>query len=565
MQQPATSTLDRPRVSGNADRKELICFAGCVLISLCLGWLLYSAYPQTIVTGETSTYWGIAKGFRLFSPNAGDWWRHIPYGAILTLVSKCSNPSAAIYWVNTLLFSLNGGLVFLLGTRLFVSIRSGIALAISYIVFEFLSMRIFFMHLCATADPIFAESIYMAILLVLIAWLNGNRKLFILAYAFMGMAIFIKPAGQSYFFVWICFAVLSIWLRPTPPPWKHGTIIASIILLITPHLVWASRNYCVYGYPKGAASGGCSFLQKTLPLIQSGDNVLADPRRNELFIAIAKECKAYNFDTKIWNKNIPLCVQRSYLYNQYFPYTEQPVSPFDFLAGIEQPNLEKRLALYGNSTRMFLLDKQSKAIALEIVSQHPTEYLNEVLFEYVAMFSPQATQPMYWEAIKADPREVYMTDEPDRINTDDHGLYPGRTQPDIRHRNKLVAAALGELCNGRLMKRLLNIYYDNQFWLAHVIFLGSLFLFAIAKSGWKRISDRSLLQSMSVVSMTLFLTAWAYYLTVALIQVAHRRYVIAGGDQELHLMFLIVLVQCLRWFRHTVLFQMLSSRIKQGE
>lgn len=564
MAHPATSDLDRRQVSAKSDRNEGICFAACVLASLLLGWVLFLAYPQTIVTGETSTYWGIAQGFRLFAPNAGDWWRHIPYGAVLTLVSKCANPSAAIYWVNTTLFSLNVGLVFLLGARLFSSARSGIGLAISFLAFEFLSMRIFFMHLCATADPIFAESICLGVLLILIAWLGGRPKLFVLAYALLGMAIFIKPAGLSYFFVWISFAVLSIWLRPTRPPWRHGTIIAAIILLVTPHFAWASRNFFIYGYPKGAASGGFSLLQRVLPLLQSGDEVLADPERNAAFISIAKECKSYNFDNRIWNKNIPLCVRRSYLYNQYFPYSEQPVSPFDFLAGIEEPNLKKRLALYGNSNRMFLLDKQSKAIALEIINQHPIDYFNLVAFEYVAMFSPQATQPMYWESIQADPRIVYATDEIDKINTDDHGLYPGGTQPDIRNRNKLMAAALGDLCNGSFTKGLLNIYYDNQCWLVHIIFIASLCLFALAKLRWKRLSNYEFVQRLSVVTMALFLTTWAYYLTVALIQVAHRRYVIAGGDQELHIMFLIVLVQCCRWFQSTVLFQTFSARLKRS-
>src|SRR5579883_965607 len=107
MAHPATNDLDSPQIAAMANRKEGICFAACLLASLFLGWVLFLAYPQTIVTGETSTYWGIAQGFRLFAPNAGDWWRHIPYGAILTLVSKCPNPSAAIYWVNTGLFSIN--------------------------------------------------------------------------------------------------------------------------------------------------------------------------------------------------------------------------------------------------------------------------------------------------------------------------------------------------------------------------------------------------------------------------------------------------------------------------
>ena len=213
---------------------------------------------------------------------------------------------------------------------------------------------------------------------------------------------------------------------------------------------------------------------------------------------------------------------------------------------------------------MFLLDKQSKSIALEIIKQHPKDYLDAFLFEYAAMFSPASTQPMYWESIKIDPRTVYVTDEADHINSDDHGLYPGRTAPDLSQHNRLVGAALGELCNDRLVKGVLDIYYDNQLWMSHLIFIGSLCLFLIAKLNRKYFPDSGYVQGIAVVSMMLFLTAWAYYSTVALIQVAHRRYVIAGGELELHLMFLIVLIQCCRWFHNTVFFQMVANRFKQG-
>ena len=543
------------------ESRDLICFTGFVLFSLSLSWLLFLAYPQTIVTAETTTYWGVGINFHWFAPNPGDWWRHVPYGAILVAVSNCSNPSAVIYWSNTILFAFNSGVIFLLGSGLFRSRLSGFILAACFVAFEFLSMRTFFLHLFATADPTFAELVFMGILLILTAWTYANRVLFVLAYGLLGVAIFMKPAGHSYFPIWICFAIFSKWLSPNPLPWKQGTIIASIIFLLTPHMLWSARNYCIYGYPNSVASGGFSLLQATLPLLNFGDKVLDDPKANREFIYITKESKRFNFDRLTW-EGTPACVIRSYLYNQYFPYTEKPVSPFDYLAGITNPDVHKRLALYDDSARMFKLDKQSKDIALRIIRQHPLDYLNRVIFEYFAMFTPAETLPRYYESYHRDPTIVYQNDDPQWINIDDR-LYPGRKHPDTSLVNTAVANALGLILLNKFTDWFLNIYYANQLWLSHLAFFGSVAFFIYAKSYGMQMAARDVTQRVAVVISALFLTACTYYTTVSLIQVAHRRYAIAGGDLELHLLFLIALVQVFRCLYNTALFQIFINRLKQ--
>ncbi len=146
---------------------DALCFAGVFLLSLSSCWLLSLAYPQGLVTEETLTYWLLQKnfqwvppnvmewyfnpdlvghntfGFHWFGENQLDWYRTIPYCALMSCFTNFKNPTNALFWLNGVIFSISCASVFLLGRILFASRQLALALSLALLFFEIVSMRSF--------------------------------------------------------------------------------------------------------------------------------------------------------------------------------------------------------------------------------------------------------------------------------------------------------------------------------------------------------------------------------------------------------------------------------------
>ncbi len=118
-----------------ARKLDYFCYVGVFLLYLVSCWLLSLAYPQGLVTEETLSYWWLQRDFQLFTSNQLDFFRTIPYGTLLSIFSHFDNPTISLYWLNALIFSVNGVLVFVLGRLLFASRLSALVLSVSCLNF----------------------------------------------------------------------------------------------------------------------------------------------------------------------------------------------------------------------------------------------------------------------------------------------------------------------------------------------------------------------------------------------------------------------------------------------
>jgi hypothetical protein len=517
---------------------DCIGFGLMVALSLFLGWLLSLAYPQGIITIETQGYWWVADRFRWFSANKWDWIHTIPYGLVLTICSKFKNPTNAIYWLNTGLFSLNIGLVYLLGRALYMKRLAGFGLSLCLLLFEFFSMRIFFVHLHATADPFVGELVFMGVLLALLGWLWCLPLPFIAAYAIFGLAAFTKPACMSLFPVWIIFAALTWLSQPGRLSHKCATILLSVFLLVFPVVFWTARNYFIYGFLKLQESGSF-FLKAALPFLDEKDQVFPDKRRNAEFIAAVNESTQRNMSSQDF-KGTPGCFIRLHNYEQYFFTGTGVTGPFDFLAGLKQPSQEARWNMaYSQSPRMYAIDAEAGRIAFCIIKTHPLPYLGRVLQEYTFMFSPKELVPNLSETYQSDPDIAYETHVTWRVCKDGR-LYPGRSRPDANLSNRDWAKALGGFCGRSAMQSFLGFYYANQLAISHLIFAGALVTFIRARLNSSKTPSLTEAEKVAIVLIMLFLTTAFNYAVVGLCEVARFRYGLIG-DLELHLLLLIAL------------------------
>jgi hypothetical protein len=503
-----------------------------------LGWLLSCAYPEGFTNAETSYYLGLQRDFHWLAANPLDWVRTIPCGAVLAVCTKFPRPTNAFYWVNTILFSINIALIFVLGRSLNASRRASIALALAALFLEVAAMRTFFANLQVAADPFFAELTYLGMLLALIGWMRSSQPIFLVAYAILGLAALTKTVGLSLLPLWICFAALA-WRRKTGSSLKrYGTILASITLLLGPIGLWSIRNCYVYGTPKTSASGGCSLLVTVLPLLTDNDEVFTDKKLNRAFIDSVRACEP---DIRTLANVQPASLRRATIYETYFFRKAELSPPFNFLAqlnGCQSSNLTERI--YFNSACMFKIDADALRLALSIIRAHPQAYLRRVAREYVDMFSPLALPPQPGEDYAADPAVAYQSNSATGRESD-LNFYPGRGRPSAEGSNKWAAELLAALHTNPALQWLLVQYYAWQFLLSHAICITALLCYGWLgltrpnQANWKR------LRQTAVVVAMLFLTVASNYMAVALLQVARMRYAIAGGDLELHLMFLIVL------------------------
>jgi hypothetical protein len=520
------------------------CFGSIFVLSVIFGWLLALAYPQGITSGETSSYWYTQANFCWFAPSTMDWYRTVVYGTVLKLCSQLGNPTAANYWLNTVIFSINSGVVFCLGRKLFDSVKVAYGLALATLIFEFTSMHMFFHHLQVAADPFFAEIAYLGVLLALIAWYGSNQRLFLFAYLFLGLAIFTKPVGYSLIPVFTCFAVF-FWSTERNRGVKCGKVLlVSILLLIAPMVLLATRNYCLYGYPKTLAHGGMALLQATLPLLTHSDKLFDDAKKNADFILVVENCTTANQGVENV-KGSPDWIVRNFRYRQYFLFGPRVIGPFDYLGGVQHPDQEERSKMFFDSRRMLAMDQLCMKLALRIVVAHPVGYIQRVFKEYISMYCPLDLYGVSWLFYQRDPDLAYYDYNvcPPDINA---VLYPHAGHPDPKLVNRRMAGLLADMCENRLLRFVLDAYYASELCLSHLMGAAAL---AFSIYTWRQGGQRTKLGGAYGIAVTitlLFFTAASTYFVTALVEIATPRYSVGGGELELHLMFMVGLFIAVR-------------------
>ena len=530
---------------------DSVCSVAIFLLSMSFGWLLASAYPDGLVNAETAPYWHYQKNFQWLSPNSFDWTRTPPYAAILVWCANFPHPTNVNYWLNTLLFSLSCGGTFILGRSLFSSLIASVALALGSLVFEFASMRTFYANLFATADPFFAEIVHLGVVLALVGWLRMRRKIFFAGYALLGLAVFTKPVGLSLLPAWLCFAFLVCWRQPETARKKLATVIACLLLLLAPVGLWSLRNFYVYGYPKCTANGGISLLLAAFPTMTDSDQLFTDRQLNADFIDVVRKNEQENVKDVV--PGAPAS-SRADVYEDYLFAELDLAPPFVFLMNVVKAHPPKDTRNFLDSETMFKLDSESVRLARYLIWKHPSQYLQRVFREYIDLFSPLALPPEVFEAFNGDPEVVYNLPTSNADGDDfglhpNFGLYPIFGLPNAKRSDKVIAKALAAFQRSAPIQSLLNFYYRCQFYWAHVIFLGAVVCcLSMRIRGNQSEVARKVMRVMIVVIM-LFLTAASNYFVVSLTQVARLRYALAGGDLELHLMFVIVLCSGICWLR----------------
>jgi hypothetical protein len=510
--------------------RDCLCFAGIFLVSLLCGWLLSLAYPDGMATYETSGYWSIARDFHWLSPNKYDWIRTIPFGAVLTLSSNFSNPSNAIYWLNTAIFSLNGALVFVLGRLLFGSPRWALALALCALWFEVVSMRLFFFGLQMTADPLMAELIYLGVLLALIGWLGQQRLVFICAYAIFGLAAFLKPAAVSLFTVWIPFAILSWSAWTGELRTRLAVVCASVLITIAPLALWSLRNLYLYGALRSTGFVGYQLLQAALPTMSDRDQIFDDPRVNAAFLKAVRECEQLN------NLSLDPSADARVRQRTYESFYIWGTGPGEFFAHRTDPHWQPPIERLGPG-KLFALDADAGRAACRIIASHPADYLGRVMREYVDSFSPLALPVFAYETYQVDPVIAYNTSAA-LANSTDFLLYRAVGRPVAMHCNLTVAQFLGAIHNNSIFAWFLDCYYVTQLVLCHLIFIAAVICYGYSTIPGSRFYNVDSIRKIAIVEIMLFLTVASHYAVISLVQIAQVRYSI-GCDIELHLLVLV--------------------------
>lgn len=524
----------------NLTQVDFACISGFFLFSLILGWYLTLAYPYGFWNGETPSYEALANKFRWFAPNPMDWWRTVPFALLLSAAKNFHNPSITIYWVNTLLFSISSALVFVLGREIFFSRILGVVLALIALVFEFANMRIFFCDLHISADPLFAQLIYLGVLLALIGWLRRCWPVFVCGYAVLGLATFTKPIGMALLPIWVPVAILSI--KRWPGDWlKRATIVlASALLLVAPLSFWSLRNLYVYGYAKSGAAGGILLLMDVLPLLANNDRLFDDNKINAEFIYVVRKCERDS--AIVFGPDLPTH-KRLQIFESYLRWGPGPSGPFEYLASLDGPNRKEWLFAYRyDSHRMFKIDQQALHIAKSIIFAHPMAYASRCLREYMDMFNPLAQATGVTEFFQSDPKTPYQVL---KFGTPDFILYPGSGHPIADESNQEAGAQIGSLILNPCVQVFLKCYYAIQSLIVHLIFLVAVIWLVrnlIRGAKGDRVAEEN---RIPVVWILLFLTVCLNYAMVALCQVAKMRYALAG-DPELHLMVLIAVIELSR-------------------
>lgn len=519
-------------------QSDVVAGVSVFFLSLLLGWLLSLAYPEGVGTSETIGYWAVSSQFRLFGPGGSDWWSTPLYGFIMQACSIFGNPASTIYWLNTLIFSINCSLIFVLGRLLFRSLLAAIALAVCFLLFEFLSMRVFFFNVFVTPEASYAGFALLGALLSFIGWLRRSKTVFVVGYLILGLASFMMTLGVSLIPVWIVFALFVWWDWRKDGSMELKTLLISIAVLLAPIVLWSGRNLVAYGQAKNPGALGISLLKVTLPYLADQDRVMGDPKENSEFIAAVRRAESSN---SAHFKDFAIKEKLAFWRGQHFFHSEPVVGPFDYLGGLKTPNKDERMAVHFNPTKMFVIDDRSTGIALGIIAAHPGAYMQSVFGQYQAILDPLNLKVEPYEKYQADPGIVYGVTtfaSPAVIKF----VYPVRNKPNVEASNRGFAKTMADFLDQSATRGILSLYYANQLWLTHLIFLAACATFGCALALGDKFPGRAQAQNTAVVLIFLFLTAISYVVLLALTDTPIMRIAMAGSDLPLHLMFFTALI-----------------------
>lgn len=496
-----------------------------------LGYLLTVAYPYGFNNVETSSWWLIAENFKLFAPNADDWWRTIPAGAVLKASLLFPNPSIAVFWFHNTLFAINMALLFLLSYGLFRKTGVALALALCTILVEVLSAHTFYFGLQMKADPLYANLLTMGTQLALISYVFRSYRVALVAYAILGLTAFTKSVGIAAFPVFLPVAILlcarifglpamvplrQLHLRLLQPVFWRTVIL--LALLSMPVFMWQVRNLVIYGRAEVSAFRGMFMLCKTMPLMRDTDRVLDDPQLNREFIAVTRE-----FEKKVGidhSKN-ETAKQRYWIFDWYLPWRIQPYGPFDFLADRFYGKPLDRSVARG----YFDVAAESAKIGTRLLLAHPLEAAKMIAIEYYDMFNPLKAGEVIScesETIQADPAVAY-----DWMIKDGWKQYPPGWI-DLSKCNKTASGIWAAVCRSDFVLLLCNLYYNCQFVLFHCLVLGATICGIATLKRNSPLYASEYVRNLSFSILVLALVTVAHYATVAAAIVAAMRYMSAG-------------------------------------
>jgi hypothetical protein len=545
---------------------NLFAFMGVLVLGLFFCLLLSLAYPEGLINEEMLTYWLLRKDFQWFAPNQLDWYRTVPYGALLGFAAQLPYPTRWLYWLNSSIFSLNYALVFLLGLSLFSSRKIALTLAISSLVFEVVAMRMFYNNLGISPDALIGEAVFLAVLLVLSGWMRQSTPLLLAGYAVFGLASFMKPMGVGLWPVWLPLSIIFAMRNFSKLNHRLVVTIASIVLMVGPVSLWSFRNFCVYGYALSSGVGGQSLLQVAIPLITNDERLFDSAKTDADFRLTTRACEDFCHKyiaqpDENFNENLA----RQFRYERYFITGPASNNPFQVLLAQTWPGwhgVGYHWLLEFSAEQMFKMNAEAGRVALRIIRDHPLGYLGLVLNEYATMFSPLNvwTNPLYsfqsnpliaytyWDQAREGPRQKYPE------------LFMGKDFASGADSNLFVAQALGLFSKNPLSQIVLKAYFYCEFWLSHVTFLAALlFLWKSYRSSSQCDPDLFALRRQAFTLVMLFLTAAVSYFLIATCQIARMRYLLIG-EMELHLMFVLSLVIAGHVFRHRIRPYPLSSK-----
>jgi hypothetical protein len=517
------------------------------LIAIFFCWLLSLAYPEGLINEETITYWLLQKDFHWLSANQLDWYRTIPYGALLALSTKLSNPTNALYWFNSLIFSLNFAFVFVLGLMVFASRRAAFSLALSALLFEVASMRMFYNNLGISPDALMGEAIFLGVLLCLVGWMKRSVSMLLLAYAIFGMVAFMKPIGIAIWPLFIAFAIAFSLRRAAGTAKSVVLMTLGTTLLISPLLLWCLRNYFVYGFATSSAFGGTSYLRAVLPLVSNHERLFDDEKTNWAFHRALRTCEKENRDHLMeLDENLNENLARQFLYERYFITGPAKNNPFQVILSVTNPDwhgVGSHEIYELQQEHMFKVNREAGRLAWQIIRDHPLEYVQLVMREYVSMFAPLEIWSNPFYNFQSDPSVAYDFWDSTRQGTrrEYPELFMGKAYGDGSGSVVYVAKALGAVVNNRLWQSILELYYRCEFWLCHLIALGAwvLWLQAPRYSKWFPSSMR--LRWVAMTLLVLFVCAASINLCIASCQITRLRYQLAS-EMEVHLMFFLTIV-----------------------
>ncbi len=235
-------------------------------------------------------------------------------------------------------------------------------------------------------------------------------------------------------------------------------------------------------YAKSSGVGGSSFLQAVLPFITKDEKLFDDPYVNSKFYFTVKTCEIICSHFTLPDEKEHVALGRMARYERYYLYGPASTNPFQFLVSLTNPEWHGtgfHFVTEFQPRQMFPADDEAGRVAVQIIKDHPLEYVNRFFVEYIDMFRPLAvwynplsvyqSEPFsaynFWDTKRQGPRPSYLL------------LYPGKGFPDGAGANVFVAKLFGAAYENPIMRNFLMTYYVSELWLSHLIFLVAVYFF----------------------------------------------------------------------------------------